>query len=108
FGQANAVASFSGDSFTGYSVGGAGILVQQNSGATATAMITGVTINDPTYGVEVNGGSATITGSTIKNNDIGVYVHGGGTATISGDHIFANGTGIEFTDTGSGSVSGNN
>ncbi len=86
FGQMDVSASCIGDSFTG---GDDGILVQQNTNTppvTATVSITGVTVDDPTTGIEIDGGTATITGNTIYDNT----------------------TGIEFTAGGSGSVTGNN
>jgi len=62
-------------------------------------------------GIEVSGAnaSATITGNlgSIYGNTIGVDVIGG-SATISGNHIYDNTTGIKFTGGGSGSVAGNN
>ena len=104
FGQANVVASFNGDSFTGASGGGVGILVQQLANTptvTASATIIGVTVNDPTYGIEVNGGTASISGSTIENNSTaGVYVTGGGSVTLTGNTITLNGIGVEVGSTG--------
>ena len=67
--------------------GGIGILV---SGAHASANISGVTINDPTTGIEINGGSATISGNTIENNNTGIDILGGGTASISGNTFTSN------------------
>ncbi len=81
--------------------GTTGIVVQ---GSAASANISDTTIADPTTGIDINGGSASISGSTIDNNGTGILVRGGGSATISGDNIYNNGTGIEFTGGGSGSV----
>lgn len=83
FGDMDVTASFNGDSFTH---GATGILVHQAGGASASAGITGVTINDPAIGIDVSGGSV----------------------MISGGHIFNNGTGIRFIDGGHGSASGVN
>ncbi len=70
----------------------------QISGATTA----GILVTGPQASADIinNNGS-------IHGNVIGIDVNGG-SATISGNHIFNNGTGIRFTDSGSGSVSGNN
>src|SRR5262249_44052556 len=65
FGFANVSASFSGDSFTH---GATGIAVDQSAGGTASASISNVTINDPAIGIDINGGTATISGGNIFNN----------------------------------------
>jgi uncharacterized delta-60 repeat protein len=112
FGQSDVNATFNGDSFTG---GDTGILVLQNAPATASASISNVTINDPTIGINVNGGSATITGSHIFHNNIGIRLINGGSAGITNNN-FAGATpnvtdlDIESTAglvTGGGSLSGN-
>ena len=54
------------------------------SGAQASVTMTGVTVDDPVTGVLVDGGSATISGGTIENNDTGIDVENGGLASISG------------------------
>ncbi|MGA2439639.1 MAG: right-handed parallel beta-helix repeat-containing protein [Tepidisphaeraceae bacterium] len=87
----------------------------QNGTATASATIEGntsITTNTTSgIGVEVSGStaSATITGNdaSIDGNLVGIEVVGG-SATITSNHIYDNGTGIEFIGGGSGSVTGNN
>ena len=109
FGQMNVTASFSGDSFTG---GDTGILVQQNAGATASTTITGVTIDDPATGIDVNGGSANISGSHIFNNTVGIRFHNGGTGSVSttnfdGGLAADNGTDLLIQNAGVSIGSGN-
>ena len=103
FGQMNVSATFNGDSFTGYSGGGTGISVVQNAGATATVGISGVTINDPTIGIDVSGGSVSITGNHIYNNDIGIQLRNAAVATaITGNNFVggtANATDLTILDT---------
>ncbi len=66
---------------TGSSVSGIGILV---SGANASATISDVTIDDPTTGILVTGGEATITGGNIYNNTTGIEFNAGGNGSFSG------------------------
>ena len=85
----------------------------QNGVATATATIEGdtsITTDGAGTGIHVSGStaSASITGNlgSIYGNLVGIEVSGG-SATITNNHIYDNGTGIEFTSGGSGSVTGN-
>ena len=89
------------DGPTGNNSSGVGILV---SGTKASATVSGVIINDPLYGIEINGGSATVSNSTIENNTTGVYVTGDGSVTLTGNTITANVTGVKI-DGGSTLVS---
>ena len=107
FGQANVLASFNGDSFTG---GATGILVQQNVGATASASISNVTIDDPAIGIDVNAGSATISGNHIYDNTIGIRFTNGGSGSVTGNDFnyagsTANGTDLRL-DSDAGLVTG--
>ncbi len=92
------------NTYTG--ITGAGILVYSDGsdGASASATIVGETISDPTYGIEINGGSATVSNSTIENNTTGVYVTSDGSVTLTGNTITDNVTGVKI-DGGSTLVS---
>ena len=102
---------FSGNTITGTGSGGIGIDVGQASSITVDAVDGTNSISGFATGIEVSGAdaSAIISGNTgsIYGNNIGIDVDGG-SATISNNHIYDNATGIEFTSGGSGSVSGNN
>ncbi len=78
---ANTLVSISGVSISG---GDTGIFVQQHSsGGTVDAAISGVAINDPSTGIDVDGGSATISGAHIFNNMVGIQFHNGGTGSVA-------------------------
>ncbi|MEA1952641.1 MAG: PKD domain-containing protein [Planctomycetota bacterium] len=63
---------------------GTGILVV---GASASATITdnALSVTGGAIGIEVDGGTTTISGNSIYDNDTGIWVHGGGAATVSGN-----------------------
>ena len=95
--------------------GVAGIYVQDglpaSPGTPVSLTISGGTaVTGGPTGILVGGthASAVITGNTgsIYGNSIGIDVNGG-SATISGNHIYGNTTGIKFENGGTGSVSGN-
>jgi len=92
-------------SVTSITAGDVGILVSGDSGGgTVSATISGTTeITGAQTGISVTGvsASANISGVTIDDPTIGIDVNGGN-ATISGNHIYDNGTGIEFTNGGTG------
>ena len=99
-----------GDSTTGdsntISGGATGILVSANASATISGNTGSIHAN--TVGIEISGGSATISGNHIYDNTTGILVTGGGSAAISSNSVYDNGTGIEFTAGGGGALSGNN
>src|SRR5205085_2089147 len=68
------------------------------AGATAT----GILVSGANASAVITGNSA-----SVLKNLIGIDVDGG-SATITNNHISSDGTGIRFTNGGSGSVSGNN
>jgi hypothetical protein len=103
-------------SISGASIGGfaTGVAVQDDPlGAFAvSAEISGDTnITGAVTGILVSGADASANihdnDNSIHGNTIGIDVNGG-SATITNNHIYNNGTGIRFTSSGSGSVSGNN
>src|SRR6185369_11086863 len=63
------------------------ILTEQNGPATTTTTITNVTINDPTVGIDVAGGTDTISGGNIFNNTTGIQLRSGGSASIDNVHF---------------------
>ena len=63
---------------------------------------TGILVSGSNASANIHGNNASIHG-----NAIGIEVDGG-SATVSGNHIYDNGTGVEFTGGGSGSISSNN
>jgi hypothetical protein len=87
---------------------GAGILVKDTDGAggaTASATISGnvLSIHDNVTGIDVNGGTAVITGNDIHNNTTGVHVRNGGSATLTSNNFNNNGLGL-LVDVGSATV----
>jgi hypothetical protein len=80
--------------------GASGILVEDTDGAgtgkTATATISNnsSSIHDNFAGIDVSGGTATITNNHIHNNTNGIRVRNGGTATVSSNQFDSNGIGI--------------
>ncbi len=94
-----------GTSMTGVSASDVGILV---SGPNASAAISDSSIQDVTVGVEIDGGSATISGSLIELTGTGISVHGGGGLTLNGNTITLSGVGVEVGSTGTlASATGN-
>src|SRR5207244_3486872 len=69
------------------------------------------TINGGTSGVVVQGSAASANihdnGASIHGATIGIDVNGG-SATITSDHIYDNGTGIRLTNSGTATVTSNN
>ena len=78
------------------------------SGSAASVTTSGVTVNDPVTGILVDGGTATITGGTIENNDTGIDVENGGSASISGVTFATNVTDLLVGLTGVISALANN
>jgi VCBS repeat-containing protein len=109
--QSNGVAHLSDNSLTnsGYMLHvGTGIDVAAGSVVT----INDSTDDNDIVGFDTairSAGTVTVSGNnnSIHGNLIGIDVTGG-SATISGNHIYDNTTGIRFTGTGGGSVTGNN
>ncbi len=80
---ASSTVAISGVSITG---GDTGILVQQHAGGGAVnATISGVTIDDPNIGIDVDGGHADITGNQIYDNTTGVRFTAGGNGSVGGN-----------------------
>ena len=51
--------------------------------------------------LRIDGGTACdLAAARSKHNDIGVYVHGGGSVTLTGNTITLNGIGVEVGSTG--------
>ena len=104
FGQGDVSASFSGDSLTG---GASGVDLVQNAGATASVSISGVTIkNATTTGIDVEGGTAIISGNTISGATVGVKV-AGGIATINNSNVITASENGVLTQGGASIISGN-
>ncbi|HZZ28461.1 MAG TPA: hypothetical protein VFE46_10710, partial [Pirellulales bacterium] len=86
---------------TSISGGATGVAV---SGANATATVSGATIDDPTTGILVSGGSAIISNTNIYNNTTGVQFTAGGSGSLStnnfnGDPNPDNGTDLLINST---------
>jgi nitrous oxidase accessory protein NosD len=93
----------------------AGVYVKDNPSNSNSATVHANIQNDTNIlncgtGILITGADA---GADVLNNDnsihgnlIGIDVNGG-SATITNNHIYDNGTGIRFTNSGSGSVTGN-
>ncbi len=83
---------------------GTGILV---TGAQATAIVSGnfSSIHDNLIGIDVNGGSATVTANHIFNNGTGIKVENGGTLSATNNFITANtGPAVLVASTGTPTV----
>ncbi len=83
---------------------GTGILV---TGAKAKAIVSGnfASIHDNLIGIDVNGGSATVTTNHIYNNGTGIKVENGGTLLATNNFITANaGPAVLVANTGTPSV----
>lgn len=109
--QSKGQGNFSDNSFTNSGAmlaAGTGIKVDALASATISDTVDNNEITGFATGVLVNG-SATITGNdaSISGNSVGIDVDGG-TATITGNHIYDNGIGIRFASSGNGSVTDNN
>ncbi len=94
-------ATITGNTISGFATG---VHLYRTSGQTVQADITGNTgsIHGNATGIEINGGSATITGNGIYGNATGIRVKGGGTATISSndfDGTADNATDLEISST---------
>ena len=84
-----------------FEIGTAGITVNN-------LVITGVARQRPIPGISVtsSGANVTIQNSLFEGNVVGINVNGG-SAMVSGNQVYDNTTGIEFVAGGSGSVTGN-
>ena len=86
-------------------------LIDDAIGAVSVTIDSDTNIFNTGTGVRVTGSAANalITGNdnSIHDNTVGVDVDGG-TATITGNHFYANTTGIQFQNGGTASIVGNN
>ncbi|MBW8884330.1 MAG: hypothetical protein JF612_06030, partial [Planctomycetia bacterium] len=95
-----AASDASGPGLVNVTVGGAGVGVSNSITGTGHAG-TGISISGPHSIATIQGNTGSIHGFAI-----GVDVNGG-SASVSNNHVYDNGTGVRFTATGSGTVDSN-
>ena len=84
----------------GFEIGAAGITVNN------LVITGGASAANPGISVTSSGANVTIQNSLFEGNVVGIDVNGG-SAMVSGNQVYDNTTGIEFVAGGSGSVTGN-
>lgn len=84
----------------GFEIGAAGITVNN------LVITGGASAANPGISVTSSGANVTIQNSLFEGNVVGINVNGG-SAMVSGNQVYDNTTGIEFVAGGSGSVTGN-